>query len=644
MPRLALGLALVGALAASPAGAGVWGAPAPVVSWLTVEANEGGSSGGHTALRLDDEVFHFQHEGEGWLRLRRDRLAAFHHQYALLGNRSVEEARVAVTPETRDLLRDGFVRRLLASDAWFEAGEARARDVAWLEGLSGGDPAPAVALPALGFFLPDGAGPAAAPGASRALADLRARIARDRGASFLGDRAAALAAAARALELPGRAPPPPPLEPDRIPVLPPAVSDRHRSLETGRLALALLDVAPALRDDASPAVADPALALRAGEADALRAAAAGLADDLSALVASPRDDFGPALALGLARLAAIEASLARGRLVLLDAFPDGAPTRRLEGDAGKRQLAWLERETRVAFARARARALAGRPFEEAAWSAFESAASRWLDARRAQETGAPVRLARGVLVPSRAARRSDLVTPRASAGELAGALVAARAAATAQRAALDARYPYALLSRNCATELFATVEVALAEAPEVRGRAPGVSRDAAVEAASRARLGGYVDGRRGLAFVPAASAGAVEGAYTVTERATWPSWRELRLAEMRRDEPALLVSLRESNTWSATIYERDPADSRFLFFAEDASFARPLAGVLNFAYGLGQGAIGIVTLPFEGPERLSSGFRGALFSLPELAFWSLRKGALAYVDTASLGEDADAAR
>jgi hypothetical protein len=249
-----------------------------------------------------------------------------------------------------------------------------------------------------------------------------------------------------------------------------------------------------------------------------------------------------------------------------------------------------------------------------------------------------------VLVPSRVARRSDVVTPRASAGEIARALAVARESSAVLRAALDARYPYALLSRNCATELFATVEAALAEAPGVRGRAPGVSREAAIEAASRARLGGHVDGRRGLAFVPAASAGAVEGAYTVTERVAWPSWRELRLAEMRREEPALLVSLRESNTWSATIYERDPADSRFLFFAEDAPLARPLTGVLNFAYGLGQGAIGIVTLPFEGPERLSSGFRGALFSLPELAFWSLRKGALAYVDTARLGEDAGAPR
>jgi len=597
-----------------------------------VEANEGGSSGGHTALRIDGEVFHFQHEGAGWLRLRRDDLGAFHHAYALLGNRSVEELRLAVSPETRDLLRDGFVSRLLAEDARFEARDARARDAAWLADLAAAEAPPPRALPALGYFLPDGDAPAARPGASPALAALRDRIAREQGEGFLAARREQLASALRMLPLPADALPPPPLDPSRLVAFPPAVSDRERALETARLALAVLEAAPGLRPDAALPFDDPALALRDGEGAALRAAATALADDLAALVASKRDDFGRALALGLARLAAIEASLATGRLVLLDAFPDDAPVRRLEGASGERHLVWLEAATRAAFERARARALGRAGFLEVDWTGLESDASRWSDARRAQEEGTALRLARGLLVPSRAARRSDLVALGAGAEARARAAAASRATLADHEAALDALHAYALLSHNCVTELFATIDAALAAAPEVRSRTPGVPEAEAVAAASRARLGGFVDGARGLAFLPAASAGIVASSYRVAERVVWPSFRELRLAELAQAEPALLVALRESNVLTTTIYERDPADSRFLFFGEDSVVVRPLTGVLNLAYGLGQAALGLVTLPLDGADRLGGGLRGALFSLPELGFWSLRKGALAFVD------------
>ena len=59
---------------------------------------------------------------------------------------------------------------------------------------------------------------------------------------------------------------------------------------------------------------------------------------------------------------------------------------------------------------------------------------------------------------------------------------------------------------------------------------------------------------------------------------------------------------------------------------------RPLFGAFNLLVGLGQSLLGVVTLPFEGPDRLISGTRGVLFSVPELAFVNLRKGSMAYVE------------
>src|SRR6516165_6134528 len=90
------------------------------IDYLYIEANEGDSSGGHVALRFGDETFHFQHETPGILRIRRFESAAFDHAYAMLGNRTIRESRIAVSEDTRTLLRDAFIRLFLAQGAQLE--------------------------------------------------------------------------------------------------------------------------------------------------------------------------------------------------------------------------------------------------------------------------------------------------------------------------------------------------------------------------------------------------------------------------------------------------------------------------------------------------------------------------------------------
>jgi len=94
-----------------------------------------------------------------------------------------------------------------------------------------------------------------------------------------------------------------------------------------------------------------------------------------------------------------------------------------------------------------------------------------------------------------------------------------------------------------------------------------------------------------------------------------------------------VVALRESNTLTSTVYESNRQDSFFLFFT-DALPVRPLLGAANLAAGLGASAAGLALLPFDGGYALLSGVKGALFSLPELAFVNLRKGTFDYVERA----------
>jgi len=148
----------------------------------------------------------------------------------------------------------------------------------------------------------------------------------------------------------------------------------------------------------------------------------------------------------------------------------------------------------------------------------------------------------------------------------------------------------------------------------------------AVRAASAVELGGYVDPDAALNFIPAVSAAAVRERYAVTEVAEIRSYRRASLEAMSRREGALRVFLRESNTLTSTLYRKPRADSAFLFFTDEAVAARPLFGALNLVTGVGVAAAGLAMLPVDRGATLRSGLTGALWSLPELAFFNIRKG------------------
>jgi hypothetical protein len=89
------------------------------------------------------------------------------------------------------------------------------------------------------------------------------------------------------------------------------------------------------------------------------------------------------------------------------------------------------------------------------------------------------------------------------------------------------------------------------------------------------------------------------------------------------------VRVRESNTLTSTLYRRNRVDSALLFFTDDTVATRPLLGAVNVVAGLWVSAAG-VTMLVDGGELLRAGLRGVLFSLPELAFFNIRKGSLIY--------------
>ena len=81
----------------------------------------------------------------------------------------------------------------------------------------------------------------------------------------------------------------------------------------------------------------------------------------------------------------------------------------------------------------------------------------------------------------------------------------------------------------------------------------------------------------------------------------------------------------------AASYRAGADDSTFLFFTDDALATRPLFGAANLVVALADGVLGLATWPADGGRRLRAGARGALYSLPELAFVNIRKGTTAWL-------------
>jgi len=617
--RASLVLALL--LASASLAAGAEPRPAAWFEYLHVEANEGDSSGGHVAIRFGEQVFHFQHHAGGLLRLARDDARHFLHVYTRLRNRTVHVQRVAVDADVLARLRARFGARLLADDERFATLAALEAERDLLATAAGGG-TPHVTVRG-GAFFDEGV-----PDAEPLRPDVAARAMYGVDGDALARRAGEITDALAHLRIEATTASGPAHDADLQTT---AYTQKLGELLEAELALRVLRTASALAPRTLRDEPLAALALTGAERGALARHAERLATRAGALATSQRPDFGSVLLLTLARRAALERSLARGHLIVLDAYPPDA--QRLEGDALRAEedhlpLLLAAAEGELAAAR---RALVRAPEDEARLTALEAAVNRYLELHGAVAARRPLRLARGTLLPVGSAERAVLQP----LGDATSAGVAAERAARAAgdyRAELRDAIGYDLLTRNCVSEVFHEITAALSETDGTRDGSPRDTPEAC--AGSTHALGGCIDPAARLRFIPFVSAAAVADEYRVAATLEVPSYRSSRLDEMYAAENDLLVLLRESNVVTSSLYRVRDDDSAFLFFSDDTPLLRPLLGTVNLAVGLGASAAGLVTLPADGGALLRRGTRGALFSLPELAFVAIRKGSFAYAPPA----------
>jgi hypothetical protein len=252
------------------------------------------------------------------------------------------------------------------------------------------------------------------------------------------------------------------------------------------------------------------------------------------------------------------------------------------------------------------RAFARDPSDERAHARLEEAVARSAELDAALR-GPELRLPAGPLLPQRSGRVASLPRPEFASDGAAHWLARARARLADAERSRARRGAYDLVTRNCVTELFREIELALA------GVAPS-------------RLARRPDATAPLAFVPFLAERAVRAHWQTGEHRTLLSYRRATVAAQSAAPGGWRAALRESNTLTSALYEPHAGDSIFVFFTDDAVLARPLLGALNLTTGLVGSIAGLFQLPFDGGLMVARGLRGSAASVPELFFGNVRKG------------------
>jgi hypothetical protein len=329
------------------------------------------------------------------------------------------------------------------------------------------------------------------------------------------------------------------------------------------------------------------------------------------LLDSQRPDWGYALLINIARLMAVDESLSTQHWVFIDDFSDDSeqitsehiPDLAVQIHAAKQQ--WSAAQPNI-------------DFTEMAYSRLEMTANHYAELSKTGQDISIRYTGEQALPDKRAPLIIDSV-PLLSITQLEHALADINGYETHLHEQLAHHNRYDLVTRNCVTELFRTIDDAILNSPALR-----LTHSANTHLEQP--LGGHI--RADYNFIPWVSFQNVQAQLHVTDSQLLPSYRGLQLEKLA-NQP--LKSLQEISTLSSASYSFNANDAWFLFFTDDTVLLRPILGALNTATAITQSIIGLFSLPFDDGENLHAGAVGLLMSAPELLFINIRKGSYPYL-------------
>ncbi|OQW79270.1 MAG: hypothetical protein BVN35_02760 [Proteobacteria bacterium ST_bin11] len=591
--------------------------------FLYIDANEGSASGGHTAIKFDRQIYHFQHIEPGLLRLYRNDAAAFEFAYGFQENRNIHGHSIAVSEDFFQALRDAFIRRLLIQNQHLAQLQALYDDHALALGLQNPGAAAPLPIKGLGYFLSEYRATAAFPAGdapdsetSQALTQLREAIVGEFGEEFLADKRQEAWQTLKALK-PKLAVKPEISQPTatHFSATTSSFAERYRNQLLNLAALDVLHSRRSPRTKSLLMMREARFQLNALQIAKLQGFRQRLFADLIKLMRSQRNDWGYPLLVGMARLHALDHSVASGYLTVLDRSRSGVDYAQftvIEED----KLPVALHYSQEVFASASRQFDSLSVLDELAYAELELSATALMQLTKPREDRQALKLMPLTTTPSRPAPAELLGLPL-PINELAEFQNTVAEQIETYQNQLQSLYGYNLLSRNCVTEIFRVINQTLADIALTTTESPAQ--------ASQRLLGGYIE-EQGLNMIPFVAYAQIAKSYRLSASFQRVPYREQQRQRRYRQMPQWQVDLQESNTLSSTIYNSNQDDSAFLFFTQDQLWPRPLQGGFNLAIASGQGLYGFLSWPWDGGDNFQKGLKGIFVSLPELLFFNIRKG------------------
>ena len=294
--------------------------PSPTLQFIYIDANVGGSSGGHSALKIGNTVYHFQYFPDELFKLVRERWAYFRYIYNDLENRTLYVAHIQIGPHDLKTLQEYLDQYYLIQEAHMMRLRELSRDSTLLGDISRGNFH--MALNGLGLFS------AEAP-SDEISVPLRSAIYHTHGVDYLKHTMETLDHKFSKIPL---------FIPSiqssdiQIGIYPSPIgslSGKYAENRLKRTALSMLDHASPLQkteliDMDQFARPGDRRGLTRNEREKLSAYAKILEASVIQLPLSGRPDWGYPLLLANARYQAVMWSLKQNKLCLLDPFPESA--------------------------------------------------------------------------------------------------------------------------------------------------------------------------------------------------------------------------------------------------------------------------------------------------------------------------------
>ncbi|MGZ4981696.1 MAG: hypothetical protein ACXWE4_10270 [Methylobacter sp.] len=614
-------------------------------NYLYIEASEGNSSGGHTAIQFGDDIYHYQHVDSGLIRLFRQEKNGFHFLYRYLQNRPMHLSRIEVSEDTFGLLKEQFKWQFLTQENQFKLLDDLHKERIFIRrllqksttGQAGvdADAASVLRLKGVGLFYPE---PGHQPQhtdsqltkqQSLSVQSLRQKIEQRYGPDFLQRRRATVEAQIKALAPSHWPAVNSDLVGEKFPSSIYTFAERYSDSLTALFAIkALIDASP-LQADAVLRMNQPALKISEAERRVLRELRNDLETSFVKAVDSNRPDWGYAVLVNMARYIAIDTSLQSGYWVFIDDFAENSerlrPDQYLEHGE---QIRILISDARATLNQIRLSAVSRQRLSEAEYSQIEMAANRYIELLNSEQRH-DFRYNGEKALPSKSIGFPEGPLPGLTPEQLTAALSALDNIENSLFETLQQSYRYDLFNRNCVTELFRTINQALLKPYRTGDKTENL--EALTIQESEKRLGGHVE--IPYNFIPFVAYQSVLDHYHVTQNHDLGSYRGLELAKLTAGQNDPITALRESNILSSRLYQYNPDDALFVFFTDDNVLLRPVFGLVNTAAGIGQSVYGLFSWPLDSGNNLKSGATGILMSFPELFFFNMRKGSYKYLSS-----------